>query len=181
MEELKKLLSAVAPWLAAATAGPAGLATQAVVTIAKALGNPSANAQDAAALLMHATPDQLVEVRQAEQDFKLRMQALGFSHIEKMEELSISNTGGARDANSTSGIQKQVFWFICVVCLVVLGVEGAVLFKGLPSSTDPMLAGRILGTFDAVMVTAVNYLLGSSSGSAAAREALVSLTKRSNP
>lgn len=165
MDELKKLLGKAAPWMAAAAAGPAGLAAQAIKTIAGVLGS-NESVQDVAQALAGATPEQLQALRMAEIEFKARMQALGFGHIEKLEELATQDRASARNANVAGGTQKHVFWLTVVIFVVVIGVEAAVLFKGIPVGVDGQMVGRILGTLDAALLAALYYTYGSSAGSA---------------
>ena len=74
---LKDILGKVAPWIAAAAAGPAGIATMALRTAAGALGASGETAEDIAAAVAGATPEQLKALKLADLDFRLRMQELG--------------------------------------------------------------------------------------------------------
>lgn len=167
MDELKKLLGKAAPWLAAASAGPAGLAMMAAKTIAGALGQPDdASPQDLAVALAGAKPEQLAAIRQAEMEFKARMAALGYTNIEKLEQIAAADRHSARRANVDGGTHERVFWLTCLIFVVVIGVEAAVLFLGIPPGVDGQMVGRILGTLDAALLAALYYTYGSSAGSA---------------
>ena len=65
MNELMSLLGKVAPWIAAAATGPAGLAGMAIKTAAEALGASGADAGDVTAALVDASPEQISALRVA--------------------------------------------------------------------------------------------------------------------
>lgn len=92
---LSDILSKAAPWLAAAAAGPAGLAGMAIKTVAEALGS-SAAPDDLAAAVAGATPDQIASLKAAEMDFKLRMQELGFKQASDLENIAAADRQSAR-------------------------------------------------------------------------------------
>lgn len=163
--ELTSLLSKIAPWLAAAAAGPAGLAAQAIKTAAQALG-ASDTVDSVTAALTGATPEQLAALKTAEFDFKIRMQGLGFENTQALEKIAADDRASARSANVSGGVQGRVFWLIVAIVISVVGIEAAVLFAGIPATVDGQIAGRVLGTLDAILMIAVNYLLGSSASSA---------------
>jgi hypothetical protein len=95
--DLTAILKKAAPWLAAAAAGPAGLAGMAIKTVAEAMGaDPGAAAEDLAAAVAGASPEQLKALRLAELEFKARMQELGFKHITDLEGIAAADRADAR-------------------------------------------------------------------------------------
>jgi hypothetical protein len=95
--DLSSILAKAAPWLAAAAAGPAGLAGMAIKTVAEALGaTPETEPGELAAAVAGATPEQLTALKQAEMDFKLRMQELGFKQIADLEAIAAGDRKDAR-------------------------------------------------------------------------------------
>ena len=115
MDELKSLLAKVAPWLAAAATGPAGLAAQAIKTAAEALGASSASVANVTAALTGATAEQLGALKAAEQGFQERMQGLGFAHIESLESIAAADRASARGANLAGGLSAKVFWLSIII------------------------------------------------------------------
>ena len=96
MEFLKQVL----PWIgAAATGNVPMLVSMAAGELSSALGvnvNPEAEAIRQA--FQGATPEQLQAVKQADQDFALKMQALGYDSIEKF---NAHITAGIQAVNTT--------------------------------------------------------------------------------
>src|SRR5690348_454774 len=82
------VLQTVAPTIARATLGPfGGLAATAISAI---LGTPPTDETAASAALLNATPDQLLALKKAEQDFQVQIKALGISE-EKLVYDDIAN------------------------------------------------------------------------------------------
>jgi hypothetical protein len=91
----KSLISTVAPWIGTALGGPLG--GMAVEAAANALGL-SEKTQDAVKqALSGATPDQMLALKKADQDFALQMQTLGFKQITDLEALAAGDRKDARD------------------------------------------------------------------------------------
>jgi hypothetical protein len=91
----KAILGTVAPWIGTALGGPLG--GMAVEAAASALGL-SEKTQDAVKqALSGATPDQMLALKKADQDFALRMQELGFSQVKDLEALAAGDRKDARD------------------------------------------------------------------------------------
>lgn len=88
--DLKQILRAAAPMLGTALGGPFGAVAGKLV--AEALGNPDAKPDakpDAIAqALAVATPEQMVQLKQAEQDFQARMAELGYKNTEQLAALA---------------------------------------------------------------------------------------------
>lgn len=84
----KQLVGSVAPTIATALGGPlAGMATKALAT---ALGCDDAEVEE---VLQNATPEQLVVLKQADQEFKLRMKELDIDLVK----LANQDRQGARE------------------------------------------------------------------------------------
>lgn len=72
----------------------------------------------------------------------------------------------------SSVIEASLAALIILFC--VIG-EGILLFHGLPANVDGVLAGRILGSLDAIMLIVVNYYFGSSRESRRQVEAITAI------
>jgi len=95
MMDWKGLIGTVAPWIGTALGGPLG--GMAVEAAASALGL-SEKTQDAVKqALSGATPDQMLALKKADQDFALQMQALGFKQVADLEALAVGDRKDARD------------------------------------------------------------------------------------
>lgn len=156
----KSIVGAVAPALATALGGPlAGVAVSALSTAL--LGKKDGTEDEVAAAVLSGGSDALLKLKQADQVFAIEMRKLDVD----LERLHQSDRASARDANVKAGIQGRVFVLVLVIFCTVIGLEGYVLLKGLPVEVDGQIAGRILGTLDAVLLAALYYVFGSSVGS----------------
>lgn len=90
-----KLVSTVAPWIGTALGGPLG--GMAVEAAANALGLSDKTVDSVKQALAGATPEQMLALKKADQDFALQMQTLGFKQIADMEALA---AGDRKDARS---------------------------------------------------------------------------------
>lgn len=165
MDELKTLLAKAAPWLAAAAAGPAGLAAQAIKTVARSLGqDPSAAAGDVATALAGATPEQLQTLRNAENDFRLRMQSLGIEHLEALEALA---AGDRKDARAMQVAQPSR-----MPALLSLGVTAGYfvilvgMLAGWLKASDSQALLIMLGSLGTAWGMVMAFWFGTTSGSA---------------
>lgn len=159
-KEAGGVLGTVAPVLATAVGGPlAGVATKAIVS---ALGLDAGTSPEQAALAVtNATPDQLILLKRADQEFAAKMKELDIDLVR----VEVDNTKSARE------MQIAVRdWIPGALALVLtsgfFGVLGWLMTHGMPpgaSGSEAMLVmlGALGGAFGAV----VNFYYGSSAGS----------------
>lgn len=102
MDELQKILGKVAPWLVAAAGGPAGLATKALSTLAEKLGASEATVGAITQAVAGATPEQMLSLKQADNEFKVRMQELGFKRETDLEAIAAGDRANARAMQMTT-------------------------------------------------------------------------------
>lgn len=161
MSDWKDIVGAVAPMLATALGGPlAGIAVKELS--GHLLGRPDGTQDDIATAISAGGPEVLAKIKAADQQFAVRMRELDID----LEKIAQADRASARAANVDGGTQKHVFWLTVVIFLTVIGVEAAVLLKGVPIGADGQMVGRILGTLDAALLAALYYTYGSSAGSA---------------
>lgn len=89
-----KLISTVAPWIGTALGGPLG--GMAVEAAANALGLTDKTVDSVKQALAGVTPDQMLALKKADQDFALQMQALGFKNVADMEAIAAGDRDSAR-------------------------------------------------------------------------------------
>lgn len=89
-----KLVSTVAPWIGTALGGPLG--GMAVEAAANALGLTDKTVDSVKQALAGVTPDQMLALKKADQDFALQMQALGFKNVADMEAIAAGDRNSAR-------------------------------------------------------------------------------------
>lgn len=188
-EFLKKAL----PWIgAAATGNVPALVTMAAKTISDAVGfdvDPTPTAITQAVVL--ATPEQLAAMQEKENEFKLKMQSLGFTHAEEMGRLHLAETQvfieDTKDARDKFSANHNVFKLgvtIVLVFAITVGMSmwgaylllsGGITVKdmGIVAAVFSFL-GTVVGYMAASAQQVVGYFFGSSKGSSDNREALAS-------
>lgn len=167
----KSLVKAVAPTIATALGGPfAGLGVRALSEAL--LGTPDGSQDDVAAALATASPEQILAVKQADQEFALRMKELDVD----LDKAYIADTSDARHVFAEN---KGVFNLGIVILLTFAGVMIAVLFGSYQIMTGGItikdvaivatvagLVGTVVGYVAANAQQVVSYFFGSSRGSA---------------
>lgn len=168
--KLKELIGAVAPALASALGGPlAGTAVR--VLSEKFLGKPDGAEDEVVAALAVATPEQIVELRRIDAEFRKTLVDAGI----KLEELEVRDREGAR-AMFTATRDPTVTW----ISLLVLGVWGSVqyaLFTAQIPEANADMVVRMLGTLDAALMAVLWFWVGSTKKSGEKTEAILKLAK----
>lgn len=159
--DLKDVMGKVAPWLAAAAAGPAGLAGMAVKTIAEVLGAPADG--DLTAALAGATPEQLKALKLADLDFKLKMQELGFKQVTDLEAIAAGDRKDARAMQSASRSRVPALLSF-IVTLGYFGVLAGMLAGWLKASDSQALL-LMLGSLSTAWGMVMAFWFGTTSDS----------------
>ncbi len=161
----KSLISSIAPMLGTALGGPlGGMAVQAIGT---SLGLSSATEDTIKQAIAGATPEQMLAIKNADNDFAVKMKALGFDHQEKIlalneqaEELDVKDRQGARDMQIAN---KS--WIIPVIAiLVTLGFFGLLAYM----ATNPVPVANqaqlniMLGSLGTAWVTIMSFFFGGN-------------------
>lgn len=156
--KLKRIIAGAAPQLAHALGGP--LAGAAVAQISRAIfGAPDADEEALVQTLASASPDHLLALRKAEQDFQIALREAS------IEELRI-------DANDRADARAREIalndWTPSVIgALIIFGfflVLGAMVMRRLPQGADTEFS-IMLGALATMTAAVVNYFFGSSAGS----------------
>jgi hypothetical protein len=188
---MEDFLTKVLPWIGAAASGnvPA-LISMAANTVSEAIGvevKPTREAISSA--VSAATPEQLVDMQVKDSEFKLKMQTLGFNHIEEMSRLALAetqtyaaDTQQARDKFATNQSVFRLGAVILATFAISIGMAmwGAYLLLsgGITVKDVGMVAavfsflGTMVGYMAANAQQVVGYYYGSSKGSGDNREAL---------
>ena len=94
------IIKTVAPWIGTALGGPlGGLAVEAA---ASALGASTKTTDSVKQALSGVTPEQMLALKQADQNFAIQMQALGFKQITDLEAIAAGDRKDARDLLKTT-------------------------------------------------------------------------------
>lgn len=98
--DFAQIIKTVAPWIGTALGGPLG--GMAVTAAANALGLGEKTADAIKQAIGGATPEQLLALKEADQNFALQMQALGFNQIKDLEAIAASDRADARGLLKTT-------------------------------------------------------------------------------
>jgi hypothetical protein len=109
------------------------------------------------------------EARQKAVEFQAmhneRMTNMVMKHELDMYQSANQDRASARSGNVASGMNEKLFWLTCVLLIITLGCEAAVLFMGIPSGANEFVIGRVLGLLDSITLSLLAYWFGSSLGS----------------
>lgn len=172
----------LAPVLGTALGGP--LAGAAVKVLAGAvLGTENASEADLAAALTSGqlSGEQLMAIKEAEQQFELKMRALDIDVMKVNQAAEDAVLRDVQDARArqvaTKDYMPQVIFFLFLVIYVA---EVSMFFFGQMPEDEYVraLMTRAFGTVEAGVVGAVAYFIGSSRGSKASGDAVRKIAER---
>lgn len=157
----KALVRTVAPSIGTALGGPVGgLAVQAISTAL--LGKPDGSEEDVAAALAGATPENLLALKKADQDFTARMKELDID----LERIAAGDRDSARqrEVNAHDSLTPRI-----LACIVTVGFFSTLFYllkNGVPAEGRDV-ALVLLGSLGTAWTGICAYYYGSSAGSAA--------------
>lgn len=140
----KTLIGTVAPWIGTALGGPLG--GMAVEAAANALGVSEKTTDAVKQALSGVTPEQMLALKQADQNFSTQMQSLGFAQIKDLEAIAAGDRLDARKMQTNSPSPVPAMLSVGVT----LGYFG-------------ILIGMMLGVFKVSDSQALLLMLGSLS------------------
>lgn len=175
MESILNLVRTVAPSIASAVGGP--LAGMAVRTISEVLlGKPDGTEAELEEAAAKATPEQLLALKKAEQEFTVRMRELDID----LERIANNDRDSARDREV-----KTKDWMPRALAIVIVGgfmlTVFLVLMGYVEGMKDPLMAttvGTLIGFVSAKCEQVVAYYFGSSAGSKAKDEAMSNMVRK---
>lgn len=149
---------------AAATGGSAPLIGMAAQAVGKALGLDKVEAtQDGIEKVISADPDALLKLKQADQEFQLAMEKLGFDSIEKLAEIDADDRASARAREiAVKDSTPRVLAFL--VTIGFFGLLAWLAVKPVPDMSKDIIIAMV-GVLGTAWIGIVNYFFGSSSGS----------------
>jgi len=161
----KALVKSIAPTIGTALGGPLG--GVAGLALSKALGVSGDAAKDETALsaaVQGASPDQLIALKKADQDFAVEMQKLGFENVEALEAIAAGDRANARDRE----IKTQDWTPKALGIFITLGFFGLLyyLLRHEPPQGSRDVLNIMLGSLGSAWIAVVSYYFGSSAGSA---------------
>ena len=176
----KSIVKTVAPMVGTALGGPlGGIAASA---LAKALGTSDAAPDTLAAAIQGATPEQLIAVQKAEDDFKLQMTQMGFNNVEALEKIASADRDSARNmAIQTKDWTPRVLaYVIAAIWILINGALLVMAIKHNPVDTGMQaIVTGVMKTIDAALMLVLGYYFGSSASSGAKDQLLYNSTPSS--
>jgi hypothetical protein len=168
--DLGKILKGALPWIASALPGPFGVAAKALVTNVLGLDKETATDEQIAEAMAHATPEQIIALKNAENEFKARMTEMGYKQITDLERIAADDRASARSReiavrDNTPMILAYLYAF---GFFATLGAEIWISISKV--SIEPIAAKSIdilLGVLVGMVLGTKEYYFGSSSGSRA--------------
>jgi len=172
MEQLLNLVRTVAPSIASAVGGPlAGMATKAISEAL--LGKPDASEAELVQAAAKATPEQLLALKKAEQEFEVQMRELDID----LERIASADRDSARNREiKTKDLTPKIL--AGFVTAGYFGVLFYMLRNGLPQhgGSEAMLV--MLGTLGTAWGGIMAYYFGSSAGSKEKTDAMNRMVRK---
>jgi hypothetical protein len=153
------------PWIgAAATGNVPVLATMAAKAVSDALGvNVDATPSAVAKAVANATPEDLLKLKESEQNFALQMQTLNYKNETELYASEVTDRNGARDREVKVGDNTNRILAL-VIILAWVSIQWFLMTHVIDVSMRELVA-RVLGTLDAALTMVLAYYFGSSRGS----------------
>lgn len=162
-DNIKPFVSKFAPIVGAALGGPLGGAAGAL--LASALGVKDADPKSIEQAIKNGTltGEQIVALKQAEDQFALQMKQLDINSVEEMEKLAIQDRSSAREREmAVKDWTPRILAY--GVTVGFFGLLSFLLRHDLPAGSKDVL-NIMLGSLGTAWISIVTYYFGSSAGS----------------
>ncbi len=156
MMKLGGLLKSLAPNIASAAGGP--LAGMAVKMVASKLSLPESTTANEIEDLIEREPDKAVLVKQADEDFKLKIKEMEID-LESFK-TEVEDRKSARDAFATDLTPK----LFSVLTLILYGAFVLMVTMLPHDQNDETIISLVLGQLSGILGTAAAFYYGGSSG-----------------
>jgi hypothetical protein len=110
-----------------------------------------------------ATPDQLLALKNAEQDFQLQMTELGFKNVADLEKIAADDRASARDMQIQTRDHTPSVGFYLITA-GFFGLLAMMLFHVIPQDNSRIL-DLMTGSLGTAWITAVSYFYGTTRSS----------------
>ena len=171
MSKWKEILGAVAPTIAAALGGP--LAGTAVAALSKALlGHPDGTEDEMTPLLVGASPETLLKIKEADNELKLGLAAAGV----KLEEIAATDRNSARTRETVTG-DRTTRILAYAYTIGYFAMFATVMRTGVDMQMESVIM-VLMGVLTAAQAQIMNYYFGSSAGSARKTGVIADIQKK---
>lgn len=164
----QNIIKTVAPWIGTALGGPLG--GMAVEAAANALGISEKTTDAVKQALAGVTPEQMLALKKADQDFQLAMQQLGFKQISDLEAIAAGDRKDARDMQKTTRSNVPAILSISVTLGYFLILTG--MMTGLLKVSDSQALLLMLGSLSTGWGVVMAFWFGTTHDSGRKTELL---------
>lgn len=164
--DFKSILGTVAPWIGTALGGPfGGIAAE---FVADKLGLSEKTIEGVKVALSGATSEQLLSLKQADQEFSAKMQELGFKQIKDLETIAANDRKDARAMQISSKSKIPAILSVGVT----IGYFGVLtgMMAGYLKTADSQALLIMLGSLTTAWGGVIAYWFGTTNSSGAKTE-----------
>jgi hypothetical protein len=154
----KAIVATVAPWIGTAIGGPLG--GMAVEAAANALGLSDKTVEAVKGAIMGASPETLLALKEADQNFALQMQSLGFQNVKDLESIA----AGDRDSARKMQMENKSFMPAVITAGILTSFACtlvALLFIPIPTENRDLII-YMIGQLSGFAGSAVAFWLGTT-------------------
>lgn len=166
MADILGFVKKIAPWISAAAVGnvPAlvGLAAQTISTVTGK--DVKADTDAISAAIAGATPEQLQALKQADNEFALKMQTLGFESEEALEKIAADDRASARNREVAVRDYTPEVGFYLLVLVFAFFLRW--LFKYPVPADNKAIIYSAVGSLGTLVIMAATYFYGTTRQSA---------------
>jgi len=168
----KSLVKQVAPTIGTALGGP--LAGAAVKALAGSLLGQDGSEDEVSAALASASPDQLLALKKADQDFSARMKELDID-VFKID-AGDRDSARRREVSANDSLTPRVL--AVAITLGFFGVLYYVITHGISDGSGGTTVAILVGSLGTAWTGIVSYYFGSSAGSTAKSAQIANMTAK---
>ena len=172
MADVKSVFKTIFPYISAASSLGGPLATMAANAVGKALGvdGVAPSAESIQQAIAGATPEQMLALKKAEQDFQLQLKELDIKSVADLEKIAADDRNSAR--NREIALKDRIPALLSLLVTIgFFGLLGYMLKYQIPSNNRDIL-NVMLGSLGTAWIAIITYYFGSSAGSARKSELL---------
>lgn len=180
--DLGTVIKGVAPMLGTALLGPfGGMAARAIAGAVLPDGEqpptdaPVDTIKDAIVKAIQGGTANMLGLKQAENDFAVKMAELGYRNAEALEKIAADDRASARHLQEVTRSRMPAILASAIVILYI-GVQWFLL-KGIIDVSMREIVMRSLGTLDAALGLVLSFYFGSSASSRSKDETIKSLSQ----
>lgn len=157
----KKTLPSMAAAVASGIPGPIGAVAQ--IISAKLGKDVKPEPEAIAAAVAGATPDQIIKLKEDDQQFQLTSQKMGFDNDQELEKLAVEDRASARDREKSVRDYTPEIGFYLLAAIFAFFLHW--LFKYPVPVDNKAIIYSAMGSLTTILITAATYFYGTTRGS----------------